>query len=200
VTDKLTRGNRSWAAGWLGSIAAVLQLAGCTAYRVIALPEIEERPAVPTAVCIVAPSDLPGRYNLNWVYAARLAGELEQAGFTPCIVRELAQVPAGTPVIEDFEFNDGICANPMLLTSVLSATLLPGRACSSFGLVLDLRRSAGEPPAHVDTRFDYPYVVWILAPLLTVLPEYTFAPPYGLGLERERRALRAALLDALAPR
>jgi hypothetical protein len=183
-----------------GSLAVVLQLLGCTAYRAIALPEIEERTAAPTALCIVAPADLPGRYNLNWVYAARLAGDLEQAGFTPCIVRELAQVPTGTPVIERFDFNDDVCANAMLLTSVLTATLLPARACEPHGLVLDLRRSPEAPAAQVDTRFDYPYVVWILAPLLWILPEYTPPPPFGLGLERERRALRAALLDALAPR
>jgi hypothetical protein len=179
-------------------VIALMASWGCVAYRVHPLPQVDERPGPSIPLCIVAEltSD---RYALGWHKAASFANDLERAGFSLCIVPDIAQVPPDTPVLENYESNTDLCGNPLLmLVGALSLGAIPTFSCDSFGHTFDLRRTRELPATHVDTRFTLPYVYWWFAPPLILLPQFSAPPPTGAGLDRERRALRAAVVDALA--
>jgi len=172
-----------------------LALAGCGVYSTKPVPAIAEPPAGKKRLFVVVVDD-------GWSSAARLAGELEWAGFEPEVVPDAGAVPADAPLAalptEPAGDSPGCDWSLLLyLPGPLTLGVIPWHDCYELGHRLDVRRTPGAPVQHVDTRYGVDtWHGWLVLPL-ALFPQWSISSPPGFDYERERRALRAAVLEAL---
>jgi hypothetical protein len=186
------------AAGAAAVALAGAALAGCFAYELPALPPLADASAPSGLVCVLAPPTRASGFPVGWSQAAHFAAELEDAGFSPCIVSKLEDVPPGAPVVENYVHPSPSCGSTLTVAlSGLTLGVFPAVSCLQFGHRFDLRAAADAEPQPIDTRYEVPVVYgWLVAPLLA-LPDYDAALPDDMRTERERAALRAAIVEAL---
>lgn len=172
------------------TVAFAAALLGCAAFRVPDLPAIEERPGPTVPVYVLGdPGATPE--------GSPLLASLRSAGFSPTFVSDIETVPGGSPVIENHLPNTGCANSPGMGFYLLSFGILPGFGCEEFGHRFDLRPSKELPAQRIDTHVkSFAAIGWLVGPL-NLLPQFSA----DLDRERieahERRALRAAVLDAL---
>ena len=195
----------------LEPLLLALALTGCFLVRSGGQPAIPERAANGRRVFVVVAAHVPGeRRGSNpgaWWDAAWLADRLHDAGFRPWIVKDIGEVPGDAPLVEKHGYRPddpipSVCTTSGWLVAppLLTFGIIPGLSCEVSGIRFDFRRTPTSPPQVIDTRFGTELAIgWLLAPL-ALSSSWSFGDPENQP-ERESRALRAALVDALeAPR
>ena len=139
----------------------------------------------------------------------KLAGLLHAAGFEPVFVSDAADVPPGAPSVARATNESADCDEPntWLRTLLFDVTLglVPQYRCIQTGYRFELWRSPSAPVQEIDTRARIPMILGWLAIPLGRSEGYAagwFFPPseYWDWEERQVPAVRAAVLEALAPR
>lgn len=157
---------------------------GCV-YRVADIPTVEEFALVREPLFIHSRPSY-GRAS-GWSGAARLAADLEQAGFASTIVSDLDIVPDGAAVIEGVSDTGRCFAEPLL--TILSIGVIPHIGCAEFGHSFNLYRKGGGTEYPVDAQFTVNVMVgWLTWPA-ALSRSYAYDSAGG-GPEAEAIAIR----------
>jgi len=134
----------------------------------------------------------------------KLAGLLYVAGFEPVFVAADSDVPPGAPSVARATNESADCAEPKTWPWIVTLGLFPQYRCIQTGYRFELWRTPTAPVQRIDAITRVPMLLGWLAIPLGWSKGYSagwFFPPSETWDwdERQVPAVRAALLEALAP-
>src|SRR5262249_16923809 len=139
--------------------------------------------------------------------ASQLAVLLHDAGFEPVVVPGAEEVPLGAPSVARGTNESGDCEEPggwvWTLMWDLTLGLVPQYRCIQTGYRCGLEPAPTAPVQQIATRARVPMILGWFAIPLGRSKGYTsgwLLPPMEYFSDRPQTAVRAAVLDALAPR